>query len=84
MTLDLHSYADEWMGAPERTIAYDLSHERFPAWGDLAFDFFGEIFESLTGETDPPADIDDIVRVLQVLDAAYESAETGQWVEIGL
>lgn len=84
VTLDLHSYADEWMGAPERTIAYELSHERFPAWGDLALDFFGEFFESLTGETDPPADIEDAIRVLRVLDAAYESADTGRWVETGL
>lgn len=82
--LDLHSYADEWMGAPKRTIAYDLSHDRFPSWGNLALDFFTAFFESLDGDVEPPADIDDALRVLEVLDAAYESAETDQWVDTGL
>lgn len=84
VTLDLHSYADDWMGAPTRTVAYDLASDRFPAWGNLALSFFQQFFDSLSGDADPPADIDDAIRVLRVLDAAYESADTGRWVDTGL
>jgi predicted dehydrogenase len=84
VTLDLHSYAEGSMGAPERTIDYHLSSDRFPAWGDLALSFFQGFFDSLTGDADPPADVDDALRVLRVLDAAYESAGTEAWVETGL
>ena len=84
VTLDLRSSADDWAGAPERTRSYDLAYDQFPAWGNLALDFFAEFFEAVDGDGDAPADVDDALRVLRVLDAAYESAETGRWVETGL
>jgi len=79
--LEVQSDADAWAGAPTRTTDYEFSYDRFPAWGDYVLDFFGDFFEGReTG--DVPADIDDTLRVLRVLDAAYESAETDRWVAV--
>lgn len=82
--LDLRSYDEEWRSAPERCTTYDLAYDRFPAWGNLALDFFEECLEAFADGGALPADIHDAVRVLRVLDAAYESAATGAWVETGL
>lgn len=80
--LEVRSDRDEWASAPGRRIDFEFGYERFPAWGDYVLDFFGDFFEGAsTGSV--PADVDDALRVLRVLDAAYESAESSAWASVG-
>lgn len=79
--LDLQSDAEDWAGAPRRRAEYEFGYDRFPAWGDYVLDFFADFFAGRESG-DVPADLDDALRVLRVLDAAYESADRGEWVEV--
>jgi predicted dehydrogenase len=70
----------DWSGTASRTIEYEFSYDRFPAWGDYVQDYFEAYFDGYeTG--DVPATVDDVVQLLRVLDAAYESGRDGAWVE---
>jgi predicted dehydrogenase len=80
--LELTSEAPDWTAAPKRTVDFEFSYDRFPAWGDFVQDYFADYFAGYeTG--DVPATVDDAVQLLRVLDAAYESGERGGWVEVG-
>lgn len=79
--LEITSKRDGWTAAPRRTTNYEFAYDRFPAWGDYVLEFFERCFDELDGGV-PPARGDDAVRLLRVLDAAYESAESGEWVTI--
>lgn len=50
--------------------------------GNWGLDFFEQFLAARKGDAPLPADIDDAIRVLGVLDAAYESAESGEWVTV--
>lgn len=79
--LELTSDHSDWSGTAKRTTEYEFTYDRFPAWGDYVQDYFEAYFEGYeTG--DVPATIDDAVQLLQVLDAAYESADRGEWVGV--
>jgi len=83
ISLELSSYSEEWMGAPDRTIDFDLAYDELPSWGDTVLEFFQKFFDAIESDEQVPADIRDGVAVLKVLDAIYESAETGEWVDTG-
>ena len=71
-----------WSGTTGRTVEYEFTYDRFPAWGDYVQDYFEAFFAGYeTG--DVPATIDDAVQLLQVLDAAYESGDRDEWVRVG-
>lgn len=79
--LELTADHPDWSGAPRRTIEYEFTYDRFPAWGDYVQDYFEAFFDGYeTG--DVPATVDDALQLLRVLDAAYESAEQGGWVSV--
>ncbi|MFB9808923.1 Gfo/Idh/MocA family protein [Haladaptatus pallidirubidus] len=79
--LEITSDNTDWTAAPTRTTEFEFSYDRFPAWGDFVQDYFDAYFEGYeTG--DVPATVDDAVQLLRVLDAAYESGERGDWVEV--
>lgn len=79
--LEITSDNSDWTAAPTRTTEFEFSYDRFPAWGDFVQDYFDAYFEAYeTG--DVPATVDDAVQLLRVLDAAYESGERGDWVEV--
>ncbi|WP_227379357.1 Gfo/Idh/MocA family protein [Haladaptatus halobius] len=79
--LELTAKYSDWSGAPRRTIEYEFTYDRFPAWGDYVQDYFEAYFEGYeTG--DVPATVDDAVQLLRVLDAAYESGNSREWVEV--
>lgn len=79
--LELTADHGDWSGAPRRTIEYEFTYDRFPAWGDYVQDYFEAYFDGYeTG--DVPATVDDAVQLLRVLDAAYESGERGGWIEV--
>lgn len=79
--VELVSGREDWAAAPRRTTDYEFAYERFDAWGDYVLTFFEAFFEGLDDRT-VPADADDALRLLRVLDAAYESAESGEWVPV--
>ncbi|MFB6170790.1 MAG: Gfo/Idh/MocA family protein [Haloarculaceae archaeon] len=86
-TVDLSLYSDhpDWGGAPGRTRSFAFGYDRFPAWGDYVLDFFADYFADYFANRDSgavPADGDDALCVLRVLDAAYEAAERGEWVPV--
>jgi len=79
--LELTAAHADWSGAPRRTIDYEFTYDRFPAWGDYVQDYFAAYFAGYeTG--DVPATIDDTLQLLRVLDAAYESDDSGEWVDV--
>jgi len=80
--LELTSEDPDWSAAPKRTVQYECTYDRFPAWGDFVYDYFEAFFNGYeTG--DVPAGVDDAVQLLRVLDAAYDSAERDEWVAVG-
>lgn len=81
--LDIRSDRAEWASAPARRTEFEFGYDRFPAWGDYVLDFFADFFEGRTSGS-VPADVDDALRMLRVLDAAYESASSGEWTAVGV
>lgn len=62
-----------------------ITHEYTPApgyGGNWGLDFFKQFLAARQGTAAVPADFDDALQVLRVLDAAYESAESGGWVTV--
>jgi len=77
----LHLDSDNWLGTPVRQFTYEYEHA--PGYGGKwGLGFFEQFLEAREGAADIPASIDEAVRVLRVLDAAYESAETGGWIAV--
>jgi predicted dehydrogenase len=81
LPVELTAEDPDWSAAPKRTIEYEFTYERFPAWGDFVYDYFADFFDGVDAG-DVPADVDDAVQLLRVLDAAYESDERDGWVEV--
>jgi predicted dehydrogenase len=81
LPLDLTAEHFDWSAAPRRTVEYEFTYDRFPAWGDFIYDYFEAFFAGVeTG--DVPATVDDAVQLLRVLDAAYESAQRDGWAAV--
>ncbi|WP_312907458.1 Gfo/Idh/MocA family protein [Natronosalvus caseinilyticus] len=80
-TLELDDASGEWACTPHRTITheYDPAPGYGGSWGK---EFVEAFFEACDGKRDPPVTLQDAAAVLRVLDAAYESAENGEWVEV--
>ena len=78
-TLELD--ADHWGSTPHRTVTheYDASPGYGGSWG---LSFFEEFLAARRGENPVPADVDDALQVLRVLDAVYDSAASDEWVEV--
>lgn len=72
----------EWAGAPRRWITYDYDPQ--PGYGGAPGLSFMRQFLRAREDPDvaPTATLDDAVEVLRVLDAVYESAESGGWVAV--
>lgn len=78
-TLELDS--DAWPATPIRELAYE--YVSAPGYGGKwGLAFFEQFLQAREGEADVPADVDDALRVLRVLDAAYESSESDEWVGV--
>jgi predicted dehydrogenase len=79
--LELDSSADGWGSTPHRQYVHE--YEPTPGYGGRwGLDFFEQFLAACRGDTTVPADLDNLLTVLRVLDAAYESAETDGWVAI--
>lgn len=81
-TLELDSTSEEWASAPRRTVTYD--YEFAPGYGgSWGRRFVKGFFEACETGVTPPVALENAIAVLEVVDAAYASAETGEWTTVG-
>ncbi|WP_435320920.1 Gfo/Idh/MocA family protein [Haloarchaeobius sp. TZWSO28] len=79
----LHLDSDDWPSTPTRDITYE--YDEAPGYGGKwGLAFFEQFLAARDGDETAtvPASVDDALGVLSVLDAAYESNETGEWVTV--
>lgn len=80
--LTVMSNAPEWNGAPQRTFEYTLNtYEGYGSQKWFLHLLQGFVDTVRSGGT-PAVTADDGLRVLQVIEAAYESAQSGRRVEL--
>lgn len=81
-TLELDDVSGDWVSTPHRTVTHDYEPEQGygGAWGRK---FVQAFFTACDGDDDPPVALSDALRVLRIVDAAYESADTEGWISIG-
>jgi len=78
--LVLESVAPEWRAASRRTFQFTPTPS--PGYGGLAgLDFF-RTFLQATSPAETPANADDAMRVLEILDAIYAAGASGGTVEV--
>jgi predicted dehydrogenase len=79
--LRVESDHPEWSAAPKRQFDFTLSSS--PAYGGVHGETFVQDFLRATwGEGDVPASGKDALQVARVVEAAYESSESGRRVQI--
>lgn len=70
-----------WAGAPQRTFRYQLAQS--PAYlGVYGEQFVREFIHAVQGQGTVPASGEDALQVARIVDAAYESSESGRRVQI--
>jgi predicted dehydrogenase len=81
-TVEVESTSEEYASTPRRYLTYD--YEPTPGYGGgYGLDFMEQFLEARVSEdVDVPADLDDALAVLRVLDAVYESADSGTWTDV--
>lgn len=79
--LTLESDDPSWSGSSRRDLSVEFDYGEYPAWGDYVLDYFADFFAGRSSGS-IPADVDDALATLRVLDAAYEAAGTDNWVKI--
>jgi predicted dehydrogenase len=80
-TLQVESAMDAWKDAPARTFNYTLP-ELDCYGGAFGIAFLECFFRSAMGDGDPPASGRDALKVARVIEAAYESSDTGKRVRM--
>jgi predicted dehydrogenase len=79
-TVRLGADVPEWDSAPVRTVSFEPADAPGYA-GQAGLDYISDFFDMCEGaDSDLVATIEDELRVLRLIDAVYESAETGEWV----
>ena len=80
--LEVKSTAPEWSGSPERTFHYSLEPYTGYVGEKWALDWLQRFVDDARAEREPALTERDALRVLESIDAAYESARTGRRVEV--
>ena len=82
--LEVRSSSAEWSDAPDRTFKYALapSPPGYTRGGLWMFNWIQDFIRGVQIGTEPQLTVEDALRVLQVIDACYASARTGQRVEV--
>lgn len=82
--LEVSSSSAEWSDAPDRTFKYALapSPPGYTRGGLWMFNWIQDFIRGVQIGTEPQLTVEDALRVLQVIDACYASARTGQRVEV--
>ena len=82
-TVRVRSKHADWAGQPERTIHYeDTLVPRAYGGTQVAVDFFRDMIERLVAGEDHIVTGADALKVLEICEAAYRSAEEGRRVEL--
>jgi len=78
----IESAIDEWVSAPRRELKFDVAKSE--AYGGVYGLQFMKTFvnAALTGDVEPPSTGYDALRVLQIIEAAYKSSQTGNRVDL--
>jgi len=81
-TVEFESVRKEYASTPRRYLTYE--YEPMPGYGGgYGLDFMNQFLKARASEDiDVPADMHDALTVLRVLDAVYESADSGTWVDV--
>lgn len=81
-TVDVHTTHPDWRGAPERTIEYDL--EPYLGYGVFRWhhEWLQSFIDDVLADRESYLNVDAGLKILQSIDAAYESARTGRRVEV--
>ncbi|MEZ4865066.1 MAG: Gfo/Idh/MocA family oxidoreductase [Caldilineaceae bacterium] len=70
-----------WQSAPTRTFHLEVAPR--PVYADQwGYDFVADFIHAIRTGARPPVNLDDGYRILQIIDAAYESSRTGQRVTL--
>lgn len=70
-----------WSGAPVRSFNLQIASR--PVYADQwGYEFVAEFVRAVQERTKPPVTIDDAYRVLQIIDAAYESSRSGRRIAL--
>jgi len=79
--LTVSSATPAWQNAPVRTFRIEPAPRAVYAdqWG---YDFVADFIHAIRSGARPPVSIDDGYRVLQIIDAAYESSRTGRRIDL--
>jgi UDP-N-acetylglucosamine 3-dehydrogenase len=80
--LTVHSTAPEWSGAQHRTFRYSLRPAAGYGGEWWIFEMLQDFVNAVRTGSQPAVTAEDGWRVLKVIDAAYESARTGQRVDL--
>lgn len=82
-TVRVRSQHPDWSASPERTISY---HDRVVPGAyceeQFVLDYFRDMIRGLVAGEEPVAMGEDALRVVEICQAAYHSAATGQRVEL--
>lgn len=80
-TLFVESGIDAWAAAPQQKFAYKFAHSE--AYGGVyGLEFIKNFVKSALTGKEPPNTGYDALRVLEIIEAAYESSETGRRIDI--
>ncbi|NJN46714.1 MAG: hypothetical protein HC808_09795 [Candidatus Competibacteraceae bacterium] len=77
----VNSAAPGWESAPTRTVQFELASR--PVYADQwGYEFVAEFIHAVRNNTRATVSIEDGYRVLQIIDAAYESSRTGRRIAL--
>ncbi len=80
-TLHAESIHPRWQGAPVRTIDFELP-DLDCYGGSYGLQFLEAFLRSTRGEGEPPASGQDALKMARIIEAAYESSESGMRVKV--
>ena len=80
--LEVTSASAQWSGAPERTLRYDL--QPFAGYGSIRWIhvWMQSFIDDIRAGRKSRLDVEVALKILQSIDASYESARTGRRVEV--
>ena len=81
-SLEVWSTAPEWSGSPKKDFSYSLAP--FGGYGGAQWfhDWTQGFIHDIRADRDPELTVEDALKVLQCIEAVYESARTGRRVEV--
>lgn len=80
--LDITSEAPTWSGAPQKTITYAPAKMSVYGGHRWFFDIIRGFVQEIRTSRPPAVTLEDALHVLQVIEAAYNSARTGKRVTV--